>query len=66
MGSISNETTDMALQEELDQTRAERDTLDANYRSLLEKVTAMRNTLGNKLRLDAVSPIILHHANRGL
>ena len=42
------------LRAELERTRAEKDTLDEHYRSLLEKVGAMRTTLGNKLKLDAV------------
>lgn len=42
------------LRGELERTRAEKDTLDAHYRTLLEKVTAMRTTLGNKLKQDAV------------
>lgn len=42
------------LRAELERTRAEKDTLDEHYRTLLEKVTAMRTTLGNKLKQDAV------------
>jgi len=42
------------LRAELERTCAEKDTLDEHYRTLLEKVTAMRTTLGNKLKQDAV------------
>ena len=50
-----NENTQLALlQAELERTQADKDALDAQYRNLLEKVTAMRTTLGNKLRQDAV------------
>lgn len=42
------------LRAELERTRAEKDTLDEHYRTLLDKVTAMRATLGNKLKQDAV------------
>jgi hypothetical protein len=50
-----NESGQVALlQEELERTRAEKGALDSQYHSLLEKVTAMRTTLGNKLRQDAV------------
>ncbi|KAF8314968.1 hypothetical protein DL93DRAFT_2036492, partial [Clavulina sp. PMI_390] len=41
------------LRAELERTRAEKDTLDEHYRTLLDKVTAMRTTLGNKLKQDA-------------
>ena len=47
------------LRAELERTRAEKDTLDEHYRTLLEKVTAMRTTLGNKLKQDAVG-IVKH------
>jgi hypothetical protein len=52
----SGAPTDQAavLRAELERTRAEKDTLDEHYRTLLEKVTAMRTTLGNKLKQDAV------------
>ena len=43
------------LEEELERTMAEKEALGAQYRSLLGKLTTMRNTLGDKLRQDAVS-----------
>ena len=42
------------LQRELERTREEKDTLAAQYRNLLAKLTTMRTTLGNKLKQDAV------------
>ena len=42
------------LQRELQRTRDEKDALAGQYRTLLGKLTAMRTTLGNKLRQDAV------------
>lgn len=42
------------LQQELERTREERDELAAQYRNLLGKLQNMRNTLGNKLKQDAV------------
>ena len=44
------------LEEELENVRAEKETLGAQYRSLLGKLTGMRQSLGDKLREDAVSP----------
>ncbi|KAI0074083.1 hypothetical protein K474DRAFT_1602144 [Panus rudis PR-1116 ss-1] len=41
------------LERELQRTREEKDTLAAQYRNLLAKLTAMRTTLGNKLKQDA-------------
>ncbi|KAG8904852.1 hypothetical protein FRB99_001058 [Tulasnella sp. 403] len=41
------------LQQELERTRAEKETLGDQYRGLLAKLTTMRTTLGNKLREDA-------------
>lgn len=43
------------LRQELEKTRAEKDALSDQYRGLLGKLTAMRTTLGNKLKEDAVS-----------
>lgn len=42
------------LQQDLERTREERDELAAQYRNLLGKLQNMRNTLGNKLKQDAV------------
>lgn len=42
------------LEDELDRTRQDRDAWEAQYQSLLAKLTAMRNTLGDKLKQDAV------------
>ena len=42
------------LQRELARTREEKETLAAQYRTLLSKLTTMRTTLGNKLQKDAV------------
>jgi len=43
------------LEDELAQTRQEKEVLGNQYRSLLGKLTAMRTSLGDKLREDAVS-----------
>lgn len=42
------------LQRELERAREEKETLAAQYRNLLSKLTTMRTTLGNKLKQDAV------------
>ena len=42
------------LQRELDRTKEEKDALASQYNSLLSKLQAMRTTLGNKLKQDAV------------
>lgn len=42
------------LQQELERTREERDKYASQYRNLLGKLQNMRNTLGNKLKQDAV------------
>ena len=42
------------LQQELERTREERDEFAAQYRNLLGRLQTMRNTLGNKLKQDAV------------
>jgi hypothetical protein len=42
------------LEDELDRTRMDRDAWEAQYQGLLAKLTAMRNTLGDKLKQDAV------------
>ncbi|KAE9408017.1 hypothetical protein BT96DRAFT_803108, partial [Gymnopus androsaceus JB14] len=41
------------LQRELQRTRDEKEALGTQYRNLLAKLTAMRTTLGNKLKKDA-------------
>ncbi|KAI0760481.1 hypothetical protein C8Q74DRAFT_1207886 [Fomes fomentarius] len=41
------------LEQELQQTREEKDALATQYRNLLAKLTTMRTTLGNKLKQDA-------------
>jgi hypothetical protein len=43
------------LQQELERTREEREEFATKYRNLLGKLQTMRNTLGNKLKQDAVS-----------
>lgn len=40
--------------QELATVRAEKSALEDQYRALLSKLTTMRNTLGDKLRQDAV------------
>ena len=42
------------LKRDLDCEREEKENLAAQYRNLLAKLTTMRNTLGNKLKQDAV------------
>jgi hypothetical protein len=43
------------LESALSSTTAEKDQLETQYRTLLGKLTAMRQSLGDKLREDAVS-----------
>jgi len=43
------------LEEELDRTREDRDAWENQYQGLLAKLTTMRNTVGDKLKQDAVS-----------
>ena len=59
------ESTDNAsrinqLEEELEVVRGEKESLGNQYRALLGKLTTMRQSLGDKLREDAVSPIWLY------
>jgi DNA repair ATPase RecN len=42
------------LEDELETVRGEKETLGNQYRTLLGKLTAMRQSLGDKLREDAV------------
>lgn len=42
------------LERELERTNEEKEQLATQYRNLLAKLTTMRNTLGNKLKQDAV------------
>lgn len=46
------------LELELVTTKNEKETFEIQYRSLLGKLTSMRNTLGDKLKQDAVSSIL--------
>lgn len=48
-----------SLREELEVTRAEKSNIEAQYSSLLGKLTTMRSTLGDKLKQDAVSLILI-------
>ncbi|PSR99309.1 hypothetical protein PHLCEN_2v4168 [Hermanssonia centrifuga] len=50
---LSNMDPVERLQHELERTKEEKDTLAAQYRNLLSKLTTMRTTLGNKLKQDA-------------
>jgi small-conductance mechanosensitive channel len=43
------------LREELKRTRGEKEALSTQYNNLVAKLTAMRTSLGNKLKQDAVS-----------
>lgn len=62
-GAAQDEALDpvQRLQRELERTKEEKDTLAAQYRNLLSKLTTMRTTLGNKLKQDAVRPLHLCH-----
>jgi predicted nucleic acid-binding Zn-ribbon protein len=62
---LPEESTDNAsrisqLEEELEVVRGEKESLGNQYRALLGKLTTMRQSLGDKLREDAVSPIMMH------
>lgn len=42
------------LQEELERTRAEKETLEGQYRTLLDRLSEMKSKIGLKLQQDAV------------
>lgn len=46
------------LQSELQRTRKEKEALEEKYRALVERVTTLRKTLGDKLRQDAVRALV--------
>jgi len=48
------------LEEELEVVRGEKESLGNQYRALLGKLTTMRQSLGDKLREDAVGPIMVY------
>jgi hypothetical protein len=48
-GALVNE-----LQEELERTRAEKETLEGQYRTLLDRLSEMKSKIGLKLQQDAV------------
>lgn len=53
--SLDTDARANQLEQELQQVRQEKDVLSTQYRSLLGKLTAMRTSLGEKLKEDAVS-----------
>lgn len=53
-GGEEDRETIKRLEATLSKTKAEKDAFEAQYRSLLGKLTTMRNTLGDKLKQDAV------------
>lgn len=52
---LSPEERIAELETELERTREERENFAAQYRTLLSRIQTMKNTLGNKLKEDAVS-----------
>jgi hypothetical protein len=52
--SIDDASRITQLEEELEVVRGEKESLGNQYRTLLGKLTAMRQSLGDKLREDAV------------
>lgn len=48
-GALVNE-----LQEELERTKAEKETLEGQYRTLLDRLSEMKSKIGLKLQQDAV------------
>lgn len=58
--STDNATRISQLEEELEVVRGEKESLGNQYRALLGKLTAMRQSLGDKLREDAVSLVIVY------
>jgi hypothetical protein len=55
LDNMGGDRTVQELEQELATLRQEKDVLGNQYRSLLGKLTAMRTSLGDKLREDAVS-----------
>ena len=58
--STDNTSRIIQLEEELEVVRGEKESLGNQYRALLGKLTAMRQSLGDKLREDAVSLVIVY------
>jgi hypothetical protein len=51
-----------ALADELERVKADKATLEGQYSTLLGKLTTMRNSLGERLKQDAVSSIGLSNS----
>ena len=62
-GELDSTTRIVQLEGDLERVTEERNGLEAQYRNLLGKLTNMRNTLGDKLRQDAVWSIIVELAS---
>lgn len=54
-------SSEPSLETQLETLRAEKAKLEGQYGALLGKLTTMRNTLGDKLRQDAVSDRLFFH-----
>lgn len=58
----SNQSRVHELEAELDKMRGEKETLEGQYRTLLDRLSEMRNKIGLKIKQDAVS-ILFRRSN---
>lgn len=56
-GKQGGSTVEQDLREQLERANVEKEELETQYRTLLDRLTEMRTKIGLKLQQDAVSPV---------
>lgn len=63
-GKQAGSSVEQELREKLEQTNADKETLELQYRTLLDRLSEMKSKIGLKLQQDAVRPFIFTHIHR--
>jgi hypothetical protein len=63
-GKQSGSSVEQELREKLEQANADKETLESQYRTLLDRLSEMKSKIGLKLQQDAVGPFIFMRIHR--